>query len=1044
MPTLPKQTIITNINSEILDNSRMLISPYDVRHNLIDMIDSTHLFLEGKDLTTTNFATPDTRTTIAGQEALNKLYLPQYVSVDNSAFGYGTLQNNYNGGENTAIGSYAITCNVYGSGNTAVGYKSLAGNIHGDSNTAIGANALQSNKHGSNNIAIGNGAGYYHGSGIGEKYSNKFYLGINDISSLSDCPEITEGAGGTPLMYGELDNVRLGIGTKKLHSNSTLEISGVASPSLSEVYDLGKESFAWKTAWISHSLNDDIYFSGGKVGLGTSAPSGEGLVTSAGDIVPNATDTHSLGATNLKWKGHFSDLTVDNLTSISFNKISSCEYECKTLYLATSGICDGQATPCGFLDDDNLDGAGIVLVASGSSPSTYRRNYEWLFSPSGSAPNCLEDHNIYSQSSWDSNISIKVDAGNHVQTDRIIGRESLSLVSESGCFGLFFESDLNSDNQNIAYISRERHVDGTDVIQNKASGVNFLSSGVDYDVSYTSLTSGVVVGQKFVSRSSRIKQTGNVDHVVGFGINYSDEEDLVLNGQKKDRLTISSYDDATSPLDAFTLMRSNGPGLVGITDSSSNPLPNTILNIQSTGDAVVRITSPTNYDSSLQLLGRSNSATHGFDITYDEAQERTDLSVISSSTKTNVMTINNFKVGILNNNPQSELTLGGEMALAQYSVGRSASNLSGFGKLYVVDSDVAGIGNDLIFQDDLGNKVKVSPNPRDTREVSTIYGDQNGNTFNGFLSPSDRSSSALADNFRNITYGASGLRDLTEGDDNITLGYRAGTRNQSGYKNIYIGNQAGENIIHGYSNVIIGHNVSNDLVNVDMNNCILIGSEDLGGSAPPDYAFFVGPSASATILSGVMGPATNDRFLTVPDARFVVSRGTDNMTITHSQNFFGSDKVASIFNKNDSYSNNPDGGVAFTFTGADGFEKTLMTMRHHVDAMTTTPSFAVASTERPTVSVSGDINLLGGIRFSDGTSVTLESNQMDLGGSIKADSTNKRVSIGNGSFGATATLEVLPNTASERVQEWKNQAGDVVAYIDQNGNMYIAGSYNQI
>ena len=182
MPTLPKQTIITNINSEILDNSRMLISPYDVRHNLIDMIDSTHLFLEGKDLTTTNFATPDTRTTIAGQEALNKLYLPQYVSVDNSAFGYGTLQNNYNGGENTAIGSYAITCNVYASGNTAVGYKSLAGNIHGDSNTAIGANALQSNKHGSNNIAIGNGAGYYHGSGIGEKYSNKFYLGINDIS----------------------------------------------------------------------------------------------------------------------------------------------------------------------------------------------------------------------------------------------------------------------------------------------------------------------------------------------------------------------------------------------------------------------------------------------------------------------------------------------------------------------------------------------------------------------------------------------------------------------------------------------------------------------------------------------------------------------------------------------------------------------------------------------------------------------------------------------------------------------------------------------
>ena len=64
MPILPKQTIVSNINSEILDNSRMLISPYDVRHNLIDMIDSTHLFLNGKEISTANFSTPDTRTTI--------------------------------------------------------------------------------------------------------------------------------------------------------------------------------------------------------------------------------------------------------------------------------------------------------------------------------------------------------------------------------------------------------------------------------------------------------------------------------------------------------------------------------------------------------------------------------------------------------------------------------------------------------------------------------------------------------------------------------------------------------------------------------------------------------------------------------------------------------------------------------------------------------------------------------------------------------------------------------------------------------------------
>ena len=1044
MPILPKQTIVSNINSEILDNSRMMISPYDVRHNLIDMIDSTHLFLNGKEISTSNFATPDTRTTIGGKEALSKLYIPQYISVDNSAFGYRALHNNYIGGENTAIGSYSETCNVYGSGNTAVGYKSLAGNTFGHNNTVLGANALQSNRHGKNNIAIGAGAGYYHGSGTSSDYDYKFYLGINNVTSLTDCPDITEGAGSVPLMYGELDNVRLGIGTKNLHSASTLEVSGVVSPSLSGVYDLGKEKFGWKTAWLSHSVNDDIYFSGGKIGVGTASPSGtQGLLTVAGNIVPHEGDRYNLGTSDLKWKGHFSDLTVDNLTSLTFEKISSCEYECKTLYLATSGICDGEPTPCGYLDDQTLDGAGIVIVSSGTSPSNYRRRYEWLFSPSGSAPDCLEDHNINSQSSWNSNISINIASGNHLQTDRTIGRESLSLLSESGCFGLFFENDLHSNNSNTVYFTRERHIDGTDVIQNKASGVNFLSSGVDYDVSYTSLTSGVVIGQKFVSRASRIKNTGGVDHVVGFGINYTDAEDEVLSGQKKDRLTISSYNDATSPLDAITLMRTKGPGLVGITDSSSNPLPNTIFNIQSTGNAVVRVMSPTSYDSTLQLLGRSNSATHGLDITYDEGDERADLSMISSSTKTKVISIDDNNVGIKVESPESDLSVGGEISMSQFEYNRTASNNAGFGKIFVTEGSTSAVPQLLIFQDDEGNKINISPNSEDVNSFSTVFGDANGNQFAGFLSPLSRASADLADNERNISYGPSGLHDLSSGDDNVAIGYRAGHNIDTGSKNIFVGTNAGGGIRSGQNNVIIGTNVADDEVISSMDNSIFIGSDDLGRNATADYSLYIGAGDGYTILKGIMGPNQSDKFLEVPESKFIVSRSTDNITIKHSPNFFGTDKVASIFNKNDSFSNNPDGGIAFTFTGADGLEKTFMTMRHHVDHMTTTPSFAVASPERPVMSVSGDINVLGGLRFSDGTSVTLESNQMNLGGSIKADSTNKKVSIGNGSFSPDATLEVKPNTASERVQEWKNQAGDVVAYLDQSGNLHIMGSYNQ-
>ena len=570
-----------------------------------------------------------------------------------------------------------------------------------------------------------------------------------------------------------------------------------------------------------------------------------------------------------------------------------------------------------------------------------------------------------------------------------------------------------------------------------------MSSGVDYDVSYTSLTSGVVVGQKFVSRASRIKNTGGVDHIVGFGINYTDAEDEVLSGQKKDRLTISSYDDVTSPLDAITLMRTKGPGLVGITDSSLNPLPNTIFNIQSTGDAVVRVMSPTSYDSTIQLLGRNNSATHGLDITYDEGDERADLSMISSSTKTKVISIDDNNVGIKVESPQSDLSVGGEISMSQFAYGRSASNNAGFGKIFVTEGSTSAVPQLLIFQDDEGNKINISPNSEDVNSFSTLFGDANGNQFAGFQSPLSRASSDLADNLRNISYGQYGLHDLSSGDDNVAVGYRAGHNIDTGSKNIFIGTNAGGSIRSGQNNVIIGTNVADDQVSSSLDNSIFIGSDDLGRNATADYSLYIGAGDGYTILKGIMGPNQSDKFLEVPESKFIVSRSSDNITIKHSPNFFGTDKVASIFNKNDSFSNNPDGGIAFTFTGADGLEKTFMTMRHHVDHMTTTPSFAVASPERPVMSVSGDINVLGGLRFSDGTSVTLESNQMNLGGSIKADSTNKKVSIGNGSFSPDATLEVKPNTASERVQEWKNQAGDVVAYLDQSGNLHIMGSYNQ-
>ena len=70
---------------------------------------------------------------------------------------------------------------------------------------------------------------------------------------------------------------------------------------------------------------------------------------------------------------------------------------------------------------------------------------------------------------------------------------------------------------------------------------------------------------------------------------------------------------------------------------------------------------------------------------------------------------------------------------------------------------------------------------------------------------------------------------------------------------------------------------------------------------------------------------------------------------------------------------------------------------------------------------------------------------MNLGGSIRADSTNRRITVGDigTNPAADAAFEIIPKTASERIQEWKNEAGNVVAYVEQDGDMHIAGTYKQ-
>lgn len=535
---LTKSEYLDKIDILLADNSTQEISPLDLRTSLVDLVDSVGNFLAGVEIASSNFSSPDTRTTLGGDYALSSMFLAGRSSVDNSAFGFASLRNNFNGVENTAVGSFSLSCNLYGSHNSALGYHAIAGNTTGSGNVGVGAFALNNNKYGNFNIGIGHGAGYY----IGKNDEFKFYLGSFPITSGDTCvgeEAVTSGA--APLLFGDLkvESHRLGVGVNVLHDFGMLQVSGDVSPTISGDFNLGNSSRPWS------SINNEVHFSGSFVGIG-GAPSGDvhgipdASTTMYGDLLPSEDGRWALGnpggvggTSRLLWDGYFNDVIISGQAFINdaqYNTIEECLYECKTLHLATSGFCDPESAGfddsaiCGILNDEGLDGAGFEIHSSGAGNS-YRRDYRFIYRPPDVDLNCLPVDNAFTRSRFESNISMEVVDGASFIGERLLGRYDASLAIESGCMGIFVEpyavsgqrvvvgQEPHYTNQyptlnDVNFISRS----GTDIVEGNPSGY-------DYTVMYGTVDSGVQVAQRF---ASRIKSASTVR---GFSIVYHDELD---------------------------------------------------------------------------------------------------------------------------------------------------------------------------------------------------------------------------------------------------------------------------------------------------------------------------------------------------------------------------------------------------------------------------------------------------------------------------------------------------------------------------------------
>lgn len=1074
-----RQQYIDLINELLPDNASQLISPQDLRTSLVALIDSIENFVVDDTINSLNLGSEDTRNTRVGSLALDKLRqnVPGASGSDNTALGYYSLGGNYLSDRNTSIGSYSLGCNLYGNDNLAAGFNSLAGNIDGSGNIAIGNYTLRSNKYGDFNIAIGHGAGYY----LTDNYNYKLII-ASDPVQIDDLCEVSFASGKAPLVYGDLKDYRFGIAVKDLHEYGTLQISGDVTPSRNKSYGLGNFVYAWESAYISSGIaytnsNDFIvsryndtapfahtkvatFSNNGNIAFGNVSPSGDqGLITVNGHIVPAVDSVYRLGHPDLKWDAVFNDIIVSGnaiINDLQYVTINQCFYDCKTLHLATSGICEGDifnSSVCGYLSDEALDGAGFEVHSSGS---TYRRDYRFIYKFPDQSLSCLEVDDNYSRSRWQSNISLEIEDGRHLKTQRILSKDRLSFVSESGCYGLF----IRPETTNKVFFSQESD------LSNSSLGDFSVVYPSGFTTSFASKASGIKSSLELTSRVDDTKR--------GFSFVYSDDLDTV------DNLTIG----AIGSNNKITISRLSGSGVLGVTNRSGNIYPSTIFNVQSSGVADARISSFGLNRSSIELLTNGNEKSSGVEFVYtplagtiptldDDTNDNTaqtvfDVSLLLPSGNTysdlgaiSIASNNYVAIGLTKRNgarvfqPNAPLTIfsntksSGTLSMHEQSFAPDAT--AAFGKIYVKPYVFGSQTQAAFFLDDAGNEYNLVGNSLDTTS-ELVYGDANGNTYAGINCPSSRPTS---DSYGNTAYGESALYSITQARRNVIIGSGAGYSITTGADNTVVGTDSLNKVNTGSKNTIYGSENLFTTTPSNGSNNIIIGYRNL-------YQVASAPSNAIAIGTG-LNPSTNELFIgfgssplvsgsfstrtfTLKDATFRVDGAYNEQSLTIGNVEENSNHVAVIKLKDNNTSNYSPNFVSLRFADQNDNVKTLVDYVYNANPLSITPTFTAASPARPYVAISGDLRVLGAIRFANGTSISdgnldVELNFIDLPNALDTPSTITT----NNSYLALS----VPSGGSNYVGKITLQAiGDYIgsgfASVSQNCNHIWTNAENAI
>lgn len=979
---LSKSQLVNNINSEISDQSYGQISPYDIRHNLIDIVDSIHNLTLANNLNSLNFSTFADGNTKVGELALDNLSIDGSLSQFNTAIGYHSLRSNYRGIKNTSVGSYALSCNVYGEGNVALGYHSLAGNTVGNLNVGLGNYTLNNNKSGVGNVAIGHGAGYY-----ADKNSNyKLYIAYHPIDGNHICDN-PSGSGFIPLLYGDLSGIKLGIGTRSLHNNGVLQVGGDVTPSRNSTINLGHPSYRWKKIHVSESVDF-----GNAVSISSSLNSSLSL---NGSFVPSSDSLFDLGSRLQRWNaGYFKNLVVAGTAQINaLISVSTQSYTNSRLYLGTNSSLNP------LYNDAQLLGGGLYLKSSDGA-----REYAISYYPPASGMPCFVGD--YNKSAFRSNISFQVPSNAYIKTNSIVSYAP-SAFDDNDCYGLFF-------NSGITYISRKNILSPNPGLPGgHLAGVGnfnlFSNSGesVDYVFSVSALESGVNVSQRFLSGTkSRIKDTlnQNRDKLSGFELKYIDDSDLDLQGQLTDRFVIGSYNKTSEFVNGLILMKDDGGdavlGITNIPSITQSILPKTILNARSQNDCVARFTAENNgyYKSAIQLLSPANCQLSGVELAYLNRSGVFDISMYKDSGRIIFARMkDNQQIGILSSGITNATITIGHSGIQKLPVISLKDNTfvadstvvadSGYGKIYNLrDVKVyANQYNSLMYVDSSGNHFNLVVNKLDNIDARAVYTDGSGNTFAGYLSPSGRKNitNAIKDN---VGYGYQSIYNIRSGSGNIAVGYDSLYHLVSGNNNIVVGKSSASGLINTNHNIIIGNESFNKISELSNTSGNIVIGHNIGASHSGSYNFLVGHN-NLILLDGKLGPTNADKRLTLPSGgRLYINNVNDTESLCLKAN------VIEVIDSGGS--NYPENSLTFKFSANNSAD--LMILNHNSYNANTYASVwggptaiiggsmsygddywfpatgLVGDTDvspfvKPYAQLNGNLRLKGNIQFSDGT-----------------------------------------------------------------------------